>query len=67
MSHSGQEEKPEENDILGQSAAPGAAVDAAIPHVDPDLVAIAEAWPTLPEVVRAGILAMVKTAAVKGA
>jgi len=29
---------------------------------DPDLARIVAAWPTLPEVIRAGILAMVKAA-----
>ncbi len=27
---------------------------------DPDLAAVVDAWPTLPEAIRAGILAMVK-------
>jgi hypothetical protein len=29
---------------------------------DPDLAAVAEAWPELPEAIKAGILAMVKAA-----
>ena len=29
---------------------------------DPDLLAVAEAWPELPEAIRAGILAMVRAA-----
>jgi hypothetical protein len=29
---------------------------------DPDLAAVVKAWPTLPEAIRAGILAMVKAA-----
>jgi hypothetical protein len=29
---------------------------------DPDLAAVVEAWPELPEALRAGILAMVKAA-----
>jgi len=34
------------------------------PHVtnDPDLAAVAEAWPELPEAIKAGIVAMVKAA-----
>ncbi len=31
---------------------------------DPDLAAVVDAWPTLPEALKAGILAMVKAAAV---
>jgi hypothetical protein len=30
---------------------------------DPDFAAVAEAWPRLPEAIKAGILAMVKAAA----
>jgi hypothetical protein len=29
---------------------------------DPDLTAVVDAWPTLPEALKAGILAMVKAA-----
>jgi hypothetical protein len=32
------------------------------PDVDPDLAAVNAAWPTLPEAIRAGILAMVRAA-----
>ena len=32
-------------------------------HLPPDLAAVVAAWPTLPEPIRAGILAMVKAAA----
>ncbi len=31
-------------------------------HHDPDLAAVVDAWPELPEAIRAGILAMVKAA-----
>jgi hypothetical protein len=31
-------------------------------QTDPDLARIVDAWPTLPEAVRAGIVAMVKAA-----
>jgi len=34
---------------------------------DPDLAAIVTAWPTLPEPIRAGILAMVRAARRDGA
>jgi hypothetical protein len=33
-----------------------------ISQTDPDLAAVVAAWPELPEVVRAGIVAMVKAA-----
>jgi acyl-CoA synthetase (NDP forming) len=33
---------------------------------DPDLAAVVEVWPTLPELVRAGIVAVVKAAALAG-
>jgi hypothetical protein len=42
--------------------APGAGNPADNPPDDPDLVAIVGAWPTLPDVIKAGILAMVKAA-----
>jgi hypothetical protein len=32
------------------------------PAIDPALAALIEAWPTLPEALRAGILAMVRAA-----
>ena len=32
-------------------------------NLDPDLARVLEAWPTLPEALRAGIVAMVKAAA----
>jgi hypothetical protein len=31
--------------------------------IDPDVAEVAEAWPTLPQAVRAGILAMIRAAA----
>jgi hypothetical protein len=37
--------------------------DSSPPPVDPDLAAVIDLWPTLPEFVRAGILAMVRAAA----
>jgi hypothetical protein len=33
------------------------------PELPPDLAAVVAAWPTLPEAIRAGILAMVEAAA----
>ena len=54
-------ENPEENALSRDSAAPGAAVDAQNTSIDPDLQAIIERWPELPDAVKAGILAMVRT------
>jgi hypothetical protein len=34
------------------------------PDLPPDLAAVVAAWPTLPEAIRAGILAMVRAASV---
>ena len=31
-----------------------------LPPVDPDLVALLDAWPTLPDAIKVGIMAMVK-------
>jgi hypothetical protein len=36
-----------------------------IRQTDPDLAAIVDAWPTLPEPIRAGIVAMVKASGPK--
>ena len=47
------------------SANPGAnavAVETKPAHIAPDLQAIIDAWPTLPEAIRAGILAMIRAA-----
>jgi len=35
-------------------------------HDDPDLAAVVDAWPDLPEAVKAGIVAMVKASAREG-
>jgi hypothetical protein len=46
--------------------APGGAKNGALtptnPNIDPALAALIDAWPTLPEAIRAGILAMVRAA-----
>jgi len=53
---------------LGNTAnpAPGGAKSGALipkkPATDPALAALIDAWPTLPEAIRAGILAMVRAA-----
>ena len=43
-------------------AAIGAAVETTIEHADPDLAAVIDAWPTLPEALKAGIVAMIQAA-----
>ena len=45
-----------------QSGAECGALGALSGPFDPDLAAIVEAWPSLPEALRAGILAMVRAA-----
>jgi hypothetical protein len=45
-----------------ESAARGAAVGAANAHIDPDLQAVIERWPDLPDAVKSGIVAMVRAA-----
>ena len=45
-----------------RSAAQFGAVGDENRSIDPDLAAVIEAWPTLPEAVKAGILAMVNAA-----
>jgi hypothetical protein len=42
--------------------APGGAKSGALAAFDPDLAALVETWPRLPEPIRAGILAMVRAA-----
>ena len=43
--------------------APGGAESGALtPNISPALAALIDAWPTLPEAIRAGILAMVRAA-----
>ena len=49
----------EENAHSSESAAQGAALATDLLLVDSDLQAIVDAWPALPEAVRAGILAMI--------
>jgi hypothetical protein len=38
------------------------ALGAPMAPLDPDLAAVVDAWPTLPEPIRAGILGMIRTA-----
>ena len=53
-------EIPGKNAHSRNSAAPGAADDTQNAHIDPDLPRVIDAWPALPEAVKAGILAMVE-------
>ncbi|MBT6158040.1 MAG: hypothetical protein HOK71_09835 [Planctomycetaceae bacterium] len=53
---------PEDNAHSREGAAPGAAVGAEITPIDVDLAAVVDAWPKLPEAIRAGILAMIRAA-----
>ena len=55
-------ENPEENAPSREGAARGAAVGAEDAPIDPDLQAIIERWPELPEAVRTSIVAMVRAA-----
>ena len=55
-------EKPGKNAHSGEGAAQGAAVGAANAPLDPRLASIIEAWPRLPEDVRAEIWATVQRA-----
>ncbi len=48
-----------------ESGAPGAQ-STPTPPADPTLAKLVEAWPTLPEAVRAGIAAMIDASAPKG-
>jgi hypothetical protein len=43
-----------------QSGAETGALDTEKPPIDRDLAAVNEAWPTLPEAIKAGILAMIR-------
>ena len=51
---------PEKNTHSREGAAAGAAVGAENEPVDPDLQAVIERWPDLPDVVKVDILAMVQ-------
>ena len=49
-------------DFILPTHSAGAAEAQVPPPCDPDLTAVVTAWPTLPDALRAGILAMVKAA-----
>ncbi|MDA0991881.1 MAG: hypothetical protein O3A51_14165 [Verrucomicrobia bacterium] len=61
-SQSAEGENPDENADFQNRAAQGAAIDTPKAPGDPDLAAVVEAWPKLPEAIRAGILAMIRAA-----
>ena len=48
--------------VLPEGGAESGAVGARMALSDPDLMAVANAWPTLPEAMRQSIVAMVKVA-----
>ena len=48
--------------VSGTMGANAGAVETKREHQDPDLQAIIDAWPNLPDAVKAGIVAMVRTA-----
>jgi len=51
-----------ENEDFCDGAQPGAQSKTDSPPIDPELSALIAAWPTLPEAIRLGILAMVEAA-----
>ena len=54
-------QNPEENTHSRDCAAPGAAVEWPEGPIDPDLGDVIQRWPNLPEAVRTGILAIVRS------
>jgi hypothetical protein len=42
-------------------SAQSGAVGAGFPPIDPDLAKVVQAWPTLPELVRRAVLALIET------
>jgi len=55
-------ENADKTSLLSESGAKSGALDAENGPKDPDLGAIIDAWPTLPEPIKDGILAMVRAA-----
>jgi hypothetical protein len=52
--------------ISAQGGAKSGALASQQPIIDPALAALIDAWPTLPEAIRAGILAIVRAAVPEG-
>ena len=50
------------NGVGKQSGAECGALGAPEAPIDPDLAAVVDAWPRLPEAIKAGILAMIRAA-----
>jgi hypothetical protein len=55
-------ETAEKTGVSGDSGAESGALDAENGPKDAELGAVIDTWPTLPEAIKAGILAMVRTA-----
>jgi len=55
-------DSPRKTHVSDSAGADAGAVETKTAHDDGDLQAIIDAWPTLPDAIRAGILAMVKAA-----
>jgi len=62
MSPDAAPENTEKNALFANCAAPGAATDPRIAPADPDLQVILDRWATLPDGLKAGILAMIGAA-----
>lgn len=48
--------------VTNQSGAESGALGAREAPIDPELAAVVEAWPALPDAIKAGILAMIRAA-----
>ena len=55
-------ENPEKNGLSENGGAPGGAPEPETGAFDPELAAVIERWPTLPQAVRTEVLAMVRAA-----
>jgi hypothetical protein len=65
MSHGATGENPEENALLRERAAQGAAASAENGPIDSDLQMLIDAWPAMPESAKAIVLAVVAAVAKK--
>jgi hypothetical protein len=62
MSHKENPENTGKNGVSGELVADPVAVETKTERIEPDLQAVIDAWSDLPEALRQGILAMVRTA-----